>query len=68
MTTVELVEKIQNLIRILQRDLGTKRSDAIFKKAKLRPIELKMLLNFKFSLTDDDRKFYESHLTKLEEN
>jgi len=62
----ELIEKLQNLIRILQRDLSIERSRSIFKEANLRPIELEMFLNVEFRLTDDDRKFYESHLTELE--
>jgi len=64
----ELIEKLQKLIHIIRKDLGTKRADNLFKEAGLRPIELRFFMDFKIMLDNGERRAYEEWITKLERN
>jgi len=63
----ELIEKFHRLIYIIRRDLGTRRADELFSEAGLRPIEIKMFMDFYVLLDNDEREFYERWLTELED-
>jgi len=62
----ELIEKLQKLIHVIRRDLGTTRTNELFREANLRPIEIKIFMNFKTLLDNDGREAYEKWLTELE--
>lgn len=62
----ELIEKLQKLFYIICEELGTENANNLFKKAGLRPIEIRGFLDFQILLNDDERKAYEEWITKLE--